>query len=97
MDTSQWGVLTYLLILWGGLTLVLFFLWVYRNILENKEEDQMFLDKAQDHMAREQKEIMARIMRLDKPIMILGVTSGGLLLVIAGVWIWQGLLHSGLR
>ena len=97
MDTSQWGVLTYLLILWGGLTLVLFFLWVYRNILENKEEDQMFLDKAQDHMAREQKEIMSRIMRLDKPIMILGVTSGGLLLVIAGVWIWQGLLHSGLR
>lgn len=91
MDTSQWGVLTYLLILWGVLTLVLFFLWVYRNILENKEEDQLFLDKAEDHMAREQKEVIAKIMKLDKPIMILGVTSGGLLLVMAGVWIWRGL------
>jgi len=94
MDTSQWGLLTYLLIVWGLMTLGLFFLWVYRNILESKEEDQIFLDKAEDHMAREQAELLARISKLDKPITVLGVLSGGLLLVIAGLWIWRGLQQN---
>lgn len=91
MDPSQWGLLTYLLILWSLLTLGLLFLWGYRNILENKEEDQLFLDVAEDHIAREQRELVARITRLDRPIAILGALSGVLLLVIAGVWIWRGL------
>jgi len=94
MDTSQWGLLTYLLILWGVLTAVLFFMWLYRNILENKEEDQLFLDKAEEHMAKEQREIVARITKLDRPITVLGVVSGALLLVIAGVWIWRGLQQN---
>jgi hypothetical protein len=94
MDTSQWGLLTYLLIVWGLMTLGLFILWVYRNILESKEEDQIFLDKAEEHMAREQAELLTRINKLDKPITILGVLSGGLLLVIAGLWIWRGLQQN---
>lgn len=91
METSQWGLLTYLLVFWGALTLALFFLWVYRNILENKEEDHLILDQAEEGLAREQQEIIARITKLDRPITILGVLSGTLLLVIAGVWIWRGL------
>jgi len=94
MDTSQWGLLTYLLVVWGVMTLGLFFLWVYRNILESKEEDQIFLDKAEEHMARAQAELLTRINKLDKPITILGVLSGGLLLVIAGLWIWRGLQQN---
>lgn len=91
LDTSQWGLLTYLLIAWGLLTLVLFVLWIYRHSLENKEEDQLFLDKAEEHMAKEQAELVAKITSLDRPMMILGVLSGVLLLVIAGVWVWRGL------
>jgi len=91
MDTSQWGMLTYLLILWGALTLVLFFLWLWRSHLENREEDQLFLDEAAQSRAREQAELVGQINKLGKPIAILGITSGALLLVIAGVWIWRGL------
>lgn len=94
MESSQWGLLTYLLILWGVLTGVLFFMWFYRNILESREEDQLLLDKAEEHRAREQRELVAKITKLDRPITILGVLSGALLLVIAGVWIWRGLQQN---
>jgi asparagine N-glycosylation enzyme membrane subunit Stt3 len=64
---------------------------LYRSLLENKEEDQLFLDAAEEHIAREQREIVAKLTKLERPITWLGVLSGALLLVIAGVWVWQGL------
>jgi len=85
------GLLTYLLVVWGAVTAVLVFMLIYRSLLENKEEDQLFLDAAEEHLAREQREIIAKLTKLERPITWLGVLSGALLLVIAGVWVWQGL------
>ena len=85
------GLLQILLIIWGVITAGLFGLLIYRSALSNKEEDQLFLGVAQEHMAQEQRAIVARLVRLSKPIIILAVASGVLLLVIAGLWIWEGL------
>jgi hypothetical protein len=85
------GPLYYLLIAWAVVTGIFFILLVWRTLLANREDDQIFLDSAQEHMAREQRELVARIMRLSKPITTTGITAGTLLLVIAGMWIYQGL------
>ncbi len=91
METPHLGLLTILLIIWGVITVGLVLLLIYRGILSSKEEDQLFLDKAEEHMAQEQREVVSRLIRLSTPITILSVTSGVLLLAIAGFWIWEGL------
>ena len=91
MDTVHPSPLFYLAVAWGIITGALILLLIYRSILSSKEEDQLFLDQAEEHMAAEQREIVGRLIRLSKPITALGVLSGVLLLVIAGMWIWEGL------
>ncbi len=94
MSALPAGPLTLLLSLWGLITVGLVVLLIYRGVLQMREEDQLFLAQAEDHIAREQRELIARLNRLSKPITILGVTSGALLLVVAAMWVWQGLKSS---
>jgi Tfp pilus assembly protein PilN len=91
MDALHGGLLSWLLVFWGIVTTLFIGMLIYRSILSNREEDQLFLDQAEEHMAREQREIIARLIRLSRPITALGVLSGSLLVVIAGLWIWEGL------
>jgi len=78
------------MISWGVITVVLVVLVVYRVTLSSKEDDQIFIDAAEQHHYQEQVEIIARISRLTRPIVALAVVSGVLLLASAGVWIYQG-------
>lgn len=79
-----------LLIAWGVVTAALVCLLIYRGTLEAHEDDQIFLDAAGDSMASEQRSLVARIDKLSRPITLLIVLSGSLLVVVAGIWLWQG-------
>jgi hypothetical protein len=77
------------MISWGVITAFLVILVSYRGTLSSKEDDQIFIDAAEQHHYQKQLVIIARISRLTKPIIALAVMSGALLLASAGVWIYQ--------
>jgi hypothetical protein len=80
-----------LLILWGGLTLVLIVLLIYRGTLTMHEDDQLFLDSAEDHMQKEQQELIRRMDRLTPWVRICGAGSVVLIVIIAGTWFYSNL------
>lgn len=90
MEQSQSLVLTMLLISWLVITAILAVLVIYRVTLSSREDDQIFIDAAEQHHYREQQVIIARISRLTRPIIALAVVSGVLLLATASLWLYRG-------
>ena len=90
MEGSQSLTLTLLMISWGVITAILAVLVIYRGMLSSREDDQIFIDAAEQHHYQEQQAIIARSVRLTKPIIALTVLSGALLLASAGLWLYQG-------
>jgi hypothetical protein len=85
------GPILYLIIVWGVVTAVFLALLLWRSILTTHEDDQLCIDAAGEHIAQEQRELFAKITRLSKPITTSGIAAGVLLLLIAGLWLYQGL------
>ena len=83
--------LVWLLIVWGVLTAILIVLLIYRSTLTMQEDDQLFLDESASAMAKEQTELMAKVNKITPLVKILGATSGGMILVIAGWAVYLGL------
>ena len=89
MEASRSMILDLLMIAWGVITVVLVVLVVYRGTLSSKEDDQIFIDAAEQHHYQEQLVIIDRISRLTRPIIALAVLSGMLLLASMSVWVYQ--------
>lgn len=92
--TTLTGPVFYLLIAWGIVTAVFIMLLIWRGVLSSHEDDQIFLDAAEEHMAREQRELVAKITSLSRPLLISGILSGVLLLLAGGMWIYEGLKQN---
>lgn len=80
-----------LLIVWGVLTAVLIILLIYKSTLTMREDDQLFLDQSESHMEKEQQELIVRLNKLQIPVRVLMGASGLLILVIAGMSIYQAM------
>jgi hypothetical protein len=91
MENTLTPQVFYLLIAWSIVTAVFVILLIWRGVLSSHEDDQIFLDAAEEHMAREQRELVARINTLSRPLLITGILSGALLLLAGGLWIYEGL------
>ena len=89
--------LIWLLIVWGVLTAILIILLIYRSTLTMQEDDQLFLNESESHMQTEQTELLMKVNKITPIVKILGAVSGVMILVIAGLFIYQGLNSAGLQ
>ena len=76
--------LEWLLIAWGIVTGILIILLIYRSTLTMKEDDQLFLDESSSGMAAEQRELIAKVNKINPLVKVLGASSGLMILVVAG-------------
>ena len=86
------SLLSALWVFWGTVTVALAGVLIYRSLVAMKEEDQLFLDPAEWQLEREQRTILTQLSRLTPLVSALAVVSMTLLVLIAGIWIYRGVL-----
>jgi hypothetical protein len=82
-------MMTPLLILWAGLTVVLIVLLIYRSTLSMHEDDQLFLGNSEAHMAKEQQELIMRMNKIEPWVKVCGAGSALLFVLIAGMMLYS--------
>jgi len=83
--------MTMLLIAWGILTGILIILLIYKSTLTMHEDDSIMLNETESQMQKDQAEVLAKMRKITPIVKVLGALSGGMILVIAGLFIYQGL------
>jgi hypothetical protein len=80
-----------LLVAWGVLTGVLIVLLIYRSTLTMHEDDSIFLHETESQMHKDQMQVLVKMNRITPIVKVLGALSGAMILVIAGLFVYQGL------
>jgi fluoride ion exporter CrcB/FEX len=71
---------------------ITFALVMYENSLSIREDDQLFLNKAeQTFLASEQRKLVGQLRWLARLIYVFAAITATLLLASAGLWVWIGL------
>jgi hypothetical protein len=83
-----------LLIAWGVLTTILVVLLIYKSTLTMHEDDSIFLNETESQMEKDQVEILAKVNKITPILKVLGALSGVMILVIAGLFVYQGLMMA---
>jgi len=83
--------LSALLVAWGILTGVLIILLIYRSTLTMHEDDSIMLNETESQLQKDQAEVLAKMRKITPIVKVLGALSGVMILVIAGLFIYQGL------
>lgn len=81
----------WLLIAWGVVTGILLILLFYRSTLTRQEDDQLFIDESSSSRATEQSQLIAKVNKINPLVKLVGVTSGLMILAIAGWAVYLGL------
>jgi hypothetical protein len=79
-------MLSALMVGWSVATTILVALLIYRSLLSSKEEDRLFLTKAEEHAEAEQQKLIGKLRSVGRFSLVFGILSGVLMLVIAGLW-----------
>lgn len=85
------GTFMSLVIVESVLTAAAIVMFLYRGMLDMKEEDHIILDSAEAHLAREQDSIRRKVDTLSRYIKVVGIVWSVLLVVLFGLWVAEGL------
>ena len=66
-------------------------MFLYRGMLDMKEEDHIILGNAEAHLAREQESIRRKVTVVTRYLKMVGIAWAVLLIAIFGVYMGQGL------
>jgi hypothetical protein len=80
-----------LLAAWGVLTGILIILLIYKSTLTMHEDDSICLNENESQMQKDQSANLAKMRKIAPIVKVLGALSGAMILVIAGIFIYQGL------
>jgi uncharacterized membrane protein YjfL (UPF0719 family) len=83
-----------LLVAWGVVTVILIILLIYKSTLTMHEDDSIFLNESESQMHKDQIEVLAKMKKIGPILKVLGALSGAMILVIAGLFVYQGLTAS---
>jgi len=83
-----------LLVAWGILTGILVILLIYKSTLTMHEDDSIFLNESESQMHKDQVEVLEKMKKITPVVKVLGALSGVMILVIAGLFIYQGLSNA---
>ncbi len=78
-----------LAVIWAILTVMLIIVLIYRSTLSMHEDDQLFLDDSTSNLRAEQEQLLSKMRKVTPWVRVLGAASGLLILVIAGMALWQ--------
>jgi hypothetical protein len=80
-------------IVWAGVLAILLILLAYRATLTRYEEDQLFLDDAEDHQKKELNEILAKVNKIQPFVRVATGATCVLSACILGIYIWDAVQH----
>ena len=89
MDFSLLQVVT---LIWALATIGFVIVMILRGLATLKEDDQLFLDPAEAHLEREQRDLRERRELLTPYAKTMGIASAVLLIVVGGVWSYQWIM-----
>lgn len=87
-------LLTYLLVFCGAISILLVVLVIYGNVLDSREDEELYINKTQENMmAGDQPALISRMNRLGRAIKVVAIIAGISLVVTAGIAVWFELYY----
>ncbi|MGC2162885.1 MAG: hypothetical protein WA634_13300 [Silvibacterium sp.] len=80
-------------IVWAGVAAILLILLGYRGTLTRYEEDQIFLDEAENHQALEQSNILVKVHKIQPYVRLAIGATCVMSACILGLYVWDAIRH----
>lgn len=80
-------------IVWAGITAVMLILLGYRGTLTRYEEDQLFLDEAEDRQKMQQSALLAKVDKIQPYVRLAIGATCVMSAFIVGLYVWDAVRH----